>query len=209
MAFIQFKNVHKQFDRKVIFEDLSFEIQTGERVLFQGPSGMGKTTLFQLILGFEKVDSGTILIDNQPLSPAIIKGLRQKIAYVPQIIDWGQGVVKETLEEFMSFQSNVRLTHWREKMPELLVYFDVESSLLDKKFPMLSGGERQRMAIILAILLDRKVFLLDEPTAALDSRMKQKVIHYFSERKDATLLVISHDDEWRRLPAIKSIPLAP
>ena len=198
MPIIQFKNIYKQFGQKVIFVDLNFKIQVGEHVLFQGPSGMGKTSIFNLILGFETVDAGDILFNNQLLTPSIFSDLRQKVAYVPQIIDLGQGIVLDILEELMSFHANNHLSLWKTKLPELLDYFDLGSNILTQNFPMLSGGEKQRLAIIIAILLERKIYLLDEPTSALDTEMKQKVIQYFSARKDTTLLVISHDTAWQQ-----------
>jgi len=205
---IQFKKVNKRFDQKVIFDDLNLLIQEGERVLFQGPSGMGKTTLFNLFLGFEKVDSGEILFNGKLLDYSVIRDLRQKVAYVPQIIDLGQGLVGEVIEELMSFQANAGLTTWQEQLPLLLKQFLLGLDILNKKFPTLSGGEKQRIALIIAILLQRKIFILDEPTAALDTALKQKVIQYFSERKDTTLLIISHDMEWQQLDRIKTLNLA-
>ena len=197
MPIIQFQNIRKQFDQKVIFNSLSFEVSKGDHILFQGPSGMGKTTLFQLILGLETPDSGQILFEGQALSSTVIHDLRQKIAYVPQIIELGQGKIGAIIKELFSFQANAHLTEWQKKLPLLLAEFDLEPSLLAKQFPMLSGGEKQRIAIIIAILLERKIILLDEPTAALDANMKQKVIQYFSERTDTTLLIISHDTAWQ------------
>ncbi len=204
---IQFKNVFKRYDKKIIFDDLSFQIRAGARILFLGPSGTGKTTLFQLILGFDTVDSGEILIDGEPVNPLLINDLRKKVAYIPQIVELGQGIVKDILDELMSFQANTRLTHWQEKLTALLPKFNLEAHILEQQFSMLSGGEKQRLAIIIAILLEREIFLLDEPTAALDTALKQKITHYFSERTDATLLIISHDVEWRQLDGIKTINL--
>ncbi len=204
---IQFKDVQKQYDQKVIFDHLNFQIHEGERVLFQGPSGMGKTTLFHLLLGLEQVNAGEILFNGKVLDISVIRDLRQKVAYVPQIIDLGQGQVRAIIKELMSFQINTKLTEWPRQLPLLLKRFDLDLGILEQPFPMLSGGEKQRIAIIIAILLERKIFLLDEPTAALDPALKQKVVQYFSERKDTTLLIISHDQEWQNLDKIKTINL--
>ncbi len=204
---IQFKKVSKRFGQKDIFNQLSFKILAGEKVRLQGPSGIGKSTLFKLILGFEAVDSGEILFNGQVLTPIIVRDLRQMVAYVPQDINLGQAKTQAIIEEIMSFRANANLSNWSEKLPTLLEQFDLGIDILKKDFPMLSGGEKQRIAIIIALLLDRKIFLLDEPTAALDPLLKQKVIQYLSDRTDTTLLIISHDKEWQQLPNIRTINL--
>lgn len=196
MVTFQFQQVHKAFDQKVIFDSLDLVIKEGEHWLFKGPSGMGKTTLFNLILGFDQPDSGVISFEEQVFSTDVILSLRKKLAYVPQSIHLGQGTVYSIFEDIMSFQANMHLTNWINEFQDLLPKFGLDEATGDRDFNVLSGGEQRRIAIILSILLHRKIFLLDEPTVALDPKTKQKIIQYFSERSDITLLVISHDSDW-------------
>ncbi len=68
--------------------------------------------------------------------------------------------------------------------------------MLGKKSEEVSGGERQRLALAIALLLKRKIFLLDEATSSLDRKLKKKVVDYFLNQKSLTVLSISHDSEW-------------
>jgi len=79
--------------------------------------------------------------------------------------------------------------------------------VLRKDTSELSGGEKQRLAIIVSILLERKVFLLDEVTSSLDKQLKKKVINYFIERDDWTIVAISHDPGWLDNPRVRVFDL--
>jgi len=72
----------------------------------------------------------------------------------------------------------------------------LENDILDTNFQELSGGEKQRIGILIALLLNRDIYLLDEVTSALDVNLKKTVADYFLARENWTLLVISHDREW-------------
>ena len=76
---------------------------------------------------------------------------------------------------------------------EMLASFRLEKSLLEKDIGLLSGGEKQRMAIISALLLDRKIYLFDEVTSALDDSNKDALIDYCGERRNITILMVTHD----------------
>jgi putative ABC transport system ATP-binding protein len=75
---------------------------------------------------------------------------------------------------------------------------ELEKDILDKNFENLSGGEKQRIGILIALLLERDIFLLDEATSALDSELKKKVVDHFLKHEEWTLFIISHDREWER-----------
>ena len=75
---------------------------------------------------------------------------------------------------------------------------ELNQDILEKNFENLSGGEKQRIGILIALMLERDVFLLDEVTSALDSELKKKVVDHFLKHKDWTLFIISHDREWER-----------
>ena len=79
--------------------------------------------------------------------------------------------------------------------------------MLRKDPSELSGGEKQRLAIIVSILLERKVFLLDEVTSSLDKHLKKKVINYFIEQDDWTIVAISHDPGWLDNPRVSIFDL--
>jgi putative ABC transport system ATP-binding protein len=76
---------------------------------------------------------------------------------------------------------------------ELLDFLELPEEILQKKLELLSGGEKQRIAIVIALLLQRKIFLLDEITSALDKNLKQKIMDFFLQKHDATVMLISHD----------------
>jgi putative ABC transport system ATP-binding protein len=76
----------------------------------------------------------------------------------------------------------------------LLNFFELPKEILNKNIEELSGGEKQRVAIINALLLQRKIFFLDEITSALDQKLKRKVLDFFLANSNFTVLYISHDD---------------
>jgi len=82
--------------------------------------------------------------------------------------------------------------------------FELDKSILHSDLSEISGGEKQRIAIIIALLLERKIFLLDEITSALDNESKQSVVDFFLDL-DATVIAVSHDQGWARDGSLKTI----
>eukprot|EP00828_Plagiopyla_frontata_P025755 TRINITY_DN3306_c0_g1_i2.p5 TRINITY_DN3306_c0_g1~~TRINITY_DN3306_c0_g1_i2.p5 ORF type:complete len:139 (+),score=10.40 TRINITY_DN3306_c0_g1_i2:1381-1797(+) len=117
------------------------------------------------------------------------------MAYVQQEPELGNGSVKNILEQPFSYKANLGLKTNLERLPELMRMFNFNIKLLDKDASTLSGGEKQRVAIISAILLDRKIILLDEASSALDKANKTVVAEYFST-SGTTILMASHDPQW-------------
>ncbi|MDW7674320.1 MAG: ABC transporter ATP-binding protein [Bacillota bacterium] len=193
---IEYRNISIEFDGKNILKDFNLAIAKGSKVLFYGKSGLGKSVLFKLILGFLLPKNGEIFIEGEPLTSKSAWELRKRIAYVSQEVDLGSGKVEAAVKNIFAYKANSHLCYDREELVSLMKQFDLPAELIAKEITSLSGGERQRLAIIMAILLQRKVFLLDEATAALDSRLKEKVIDFFMANSTWTVLVISHDKEW-------------
>ncbi|NLK62165.1 MAG: ABC transporter ATP-binding protein [Fusobacteria bacterium] len=194
---IEFKNLNLKFNDKIIFENFNYKIEKNDKILLNGKSGTGKTTLFRIICGFESVNSGEILYNNEILSHKNIHKIRNKIAYISQDVDLSNDTVSNILHEIYSYRGNKNLEYDEIKIKKLLKEFLLEEDTLNKNVRDLSGGERQRLGIIISILLDREIYLLDEITSGLDETLKFKIIDYFLN-SDKTILAISHDTHWKK-----------
>ncbi|MCK4377849.1 MAG: ATP-binding cassette domain-containing protein [Deltaproteobacteria bacterium] len=204
---ITFDHIHLAFDGRKILNDLSFEVKRGEKVVVLAKSGSGKSSLFSLVLGFVEPDEGKVFFDGRMIDEKIVWEVRKKIAYVDQDVSLGGGKILDLLDLVAKLKTNIHLDGFREQLRELLQYFELDKEVIKKDIEDLSGGERQRLAIIIAVLLQRDVFLLDEVTSALDKQLKKKVADFFIARKDWTCLVISHDPVWLENPAVKIFKL--
>ncbi len=197
---ITFKSVYLKQNDKTIFSGLDFVVQKNDKVLIQGKSGIGKTTLFKILLGFESIDKGRVTFNGLDIVKEHIKDIRHQIFYLSQDIDLKEKRVKSLINEIgehngLKNHDNTRFNHWIE-------FLDLNDMILNQPVKELSGGERQRIGLLIGFLLDRPVWLLDEPTSALDGSMKNKITdHIISQNK--TIIIISHDDIWEKNHSIK------
>jgi ATP-binding cassette subfamily B protein len=156
----------------------TLDVRTSEKVALVGPSGAGKTTVFQLLMRFYDPQSGTIRIGGVDLRSADPRDVRRHLALVPQdpvifassVIDnvrYGRPDASD--QEVKAACDAAYATEFIERMPE-----GFESSLGERGV-RLSGGQRQRLAIARAILADRPILLLDEATSALDAESERIV----------------------------------
>jgi len=194
---IRYENTGISFGGKRVISGFSLRVLRGKKILLRGKSGIGKSTLFKMLLGFEKPSEGSLYYREKPVNAQVAWEIRREVSYVSQDIDLGEGPVGNLLEEIFSYRPN-REKKDHEKLNALIKEFELEADILEKNFENLSGGEKQRVGILIALMLGREIFLLDEATSALDSELKKKVVDYFLKNRDWTLLVISHDREWER-----------
>ena len=177
-------------------DGVDLEVAPGERVALVGPSGAGKTTLFQLLLRFYDPDSGVVRIDGAPLRRADPRDVRARIAVVPQEpavfsanawenIRYGRPEAGDA-----EVRAAARAAAAAEFLDALPQGFD---SFLGEKGVRLSGGQRQRIAIARAILRDPAILLFDEATSALDSE-NERLVQAALDRLMAgrTTLAIAH-----------------
>ncbi len=197
---ISFESVCLRHQSKEIFNNLNLTILEKENVLIQGKSGVGKTTLFKLLLGFGTIDSGSVLFNGHKINKANINKIREQIFYLSQDIDLRHKSVGNLIDEILKINS---IQHKNSNQIEkMLNFLELDSKLLEQNVKDLSGGERQRAGLLIGFLLDRPVWLLDEPTSALDDAMKQKIAQFILGQ-DKTIVIISHDDVWKQHKEIK------
>ncbi|SDC32238.1 ABC transporter ATP-binding protein [Geotoga petraea] len=204
---VELRNIHLSFDDTVLFDGFNLKVQQREKVLIYGKSGIGKSSIMKMILGFVEPDKGNVLYKGKELDKNTVWGLRENTAFVTQDNDITGGLVKDFISEVMGYKANKNIEISKDKIVELLEYFDLESKILEKDFQDLSGGEKQRISIIVSILLDKELYLLDEITSSLDNKMKKKVVDYFVDEMDKTQIIISHDNHWLEKDKLRIINL--
>jgi len=175
---------------------ISFAVKSGERVAIVGPSGAGKTTLFQLVLRFYDPQTGAVRLDGVDIKSADPKDVRARIGIVPQdpVIfsanAWhniGYGKANASKDEILAA---ARAAHADEFLAALPQDYD---TFLGEKGVRLSGGQKQRIAIARAILRNPSLLLLDEATSALDAESERLVQDALGcLMKDRTTLIIAH-----------------
>jgi len=193
MREIRLQNIKKTFEDELILDCVNLTIKSGEFFALLGPSGSGKTTLLRLIAGFETVDGGSIFLGNQ------------EITYVP-IHKRRVNTVFQNYALFPHFNvfDNVAYGLYLKKLSKDLIEQKVIKVLrsvhlekhIYKSIDQLSGGQQQRVALARAIINEPDVLLLDEPLAALDMGLREKMLVELIELQDelkTTFVYVTHD----------------
>lgn len=193
---LQLKDLSLRLGGKPLFRDFNLEVANGEKILIKGPSGSGKSTLLRIILGFVRPDQGEVRIDGEQLTPGNIWSLRRRMAFVSQDLNIGSGKVKDFIHDIYGYRANRHLEYDEEHILTIFGRFGLEADKLWQDIRKLSGGEKQRVTLIVALLLDRELYLLDEVTSAIDEALRNTVIEYLAGLEGKTMIVVSHDLGW-------------
>lgn len=193
MKSIRLQNVTKAFGSDVILKNFSLEIPSGKFFALLGPSGCGKTTVLRMIAGFEEPESGQIFLGNTDISHLPINQRRvntvfQNYALFPHF------------DVFDNIAYSLRIKHMAEneierRVGKMLKMFGLEQ-LKHKSVRQISGGQQQRVAIARAVINEPDVLLLDEPLAALDMRLRERVLVELIELQEElgmTFIYVTHD----------------
>lgn len=208
MEIFRAEHITRQFSEKFVLRNFSFSVSSGDKLNIAGRSGIGKTTLFRLLLGFDRPDNGTIYFEGEPLTEERAWAVRRKVAYVSQDLNIGRGRVQQLFDDTLSLKANHSLRKQSEqKLLGYLQLLQLPDSIPDKNIEELSGGERQRVAIINALLLNRTIFFLDEVSSALDPALKTVVLDYFLGNPAFTVLYISHDQYVPTQSSVRTLQL--
>lgn len=193
--YVELKNINKSFGDFRASNDVSFEIEKGKLIGLLGSSGSGKTTILRMIAGLENPDSGEIFIDGVCVND--IAASKRGIGFVFQSyalfrymnvfdnIAFGLEVQKKNKKEI------------KERVTELIQLIGLEG--MEHRYPsQLSGGQRQRVAFARALAPDPHLLLLDEPFAAIDSKVRQELRSWLKEminKVGVTSIFVTHDQE--------------
>ena len=193
---IQFKNVSLSYGKRLILDNINFNINQGQIFGMLGPNGVGKSTIFNLITGLIALDSGQIKINGEDVTdyPIYFRTKKFKVGYVPQYGGFFNDLTLydnlKAISEIVIENKNLR----SEKINYLLSKFELEN-VKDIKAKFLSGGQKKKLVIALSLLSDPKVLLLDECFAALDVltiKMLQEIIVNLQKEKNITICICDH-----------------
>lgn len=190
MDYIRLENICKSYNNVTIIENINFSLEKGETVSFLGKSGVGKTTLFNILAGFEQADKGKIFLQDKDITKnkKNISYMTQKHLLIPYL-----NVLDNVCLSFKIKGVNKKIAY--EKAIPMLEKFGLEKHI--NKYPSeLSGGMKQRVAFIRAYLKDSDLMLFDEPFSALDSITKESVYKWFKKMikyEEKTTIFITHD----------------
>lgn len=194
---LKFENVVKKYGNKVVFDGISFEIQSGEFVFMVGPSGCGKTTAFRLIIKEEDATSGHIFIDDYEITKlkrSLLSELRRQIGVVFQ--DY-KLIPNKNVYENIAFAMELMGKHDTEIKATIDDLLELVN-LNDRKgaFPdQLSGGEKQKVSIARAMANGPLILLADEPTGNLDPVATWEVVDILKKinEKGTTVIMATHE----------------
>lgn len=192
---VHIDGISKRFGDAIALEQLSLDIAEGEFVTFLGPSGCGKSTTLRILGGFEKPDTGSIILDGEDITKhppekrhvnmvfqdyALFPHMTvlQNIAFALELKGMRKAEIKKRLDQIMSF---LELDGYGHRYPG-----------------QLSGGQRQRVALARALAPDPALLLLDEPLGALDAKLRgqvQRELKSIQRQTNKTFFFVTHDQE--------------
>lgn len=189
---LKVKNLTKTYGGMAVVDCVSFDIQEGDIVAMIGPNGAGKSTLAKLLMGLIEPTEGSVKINNQNPNK-----VRRYVGYVPQKFHFNHSIPM-TVEEFLNLSIH-NLENKKDKKESVIEdrLNDVGlKDVLKKQISDLSGGQMQRVLIARALLVEKKLLLLDEPVASIDVEGKQSIYQLLKEinkKHKVTIIIISHE----------------
>ena len=195
MSLLKIQHLHKLFGDKKAVNNISLSLEEGEILAILGESGSGKTTLLHLIAALHEPDSGTLLLDNQRITPPSekliaghpdIKLVRQDYGLFPNM----------SIRENIAYELRFYEEKYRNKRIDKLLKISGLAKIQKNLPRQVSGGEQQRAVIVKAIAEQPKLLLLDEPFSHLDAlnkrKLKAEILHIIKE-DGVTCIFVTHD----------------
>ena len=193
----EFKDVCFQYDEKAhVLNHFNLKVAKGETIALVGESGAGKSTVLNIVIGFNKPTSGQVLIDGHDINTIDLHSYRKFLAVVPQTSILFNGTIRENITYGMPSVTEEQL----QQAIEAANLTDLIASLPDglntvggEHGGKLSGGQRQRISIARAIIRDPRVIVFDEATSALDSISEKQIQTAINNlTRDRTTFIVAH-----------------
>lgn len=179
-ALLTIENLTKSFGDKLLFEDISFGINAGQKTALIARNGYGKSTLLNILTGKELPDSGKVTFRGDV-----------KMAYLPQSPDFHKHQTVRSFVEAAERPETIEPWDFEQKVNEVLSRLEVDQ-LMDRAMDTLSGGEQKKVALSRILIDDTNLLLLDEPTNHLDISMIEWLEDFLSKQRLA-ILMVTHD----------------
>lgn len=190
------EGAHIYVGDRLLLPEVDLAIPEGSHIAISGASGSGKSTLLRVLAGFPPPATGQLRVDGEVLTGQNRRQLRRKLVYVPQTPRLpGAMDVMDYLKEPGQFRSNRGLSLDDFRIEVEAEALRLPSSLLLQTTNQLSGGEKHRLMLLRGLLLDRRVYLLDELSASLDPASRSAVLDAL-RAKGSTVVSVSHDERW-------------
>ncbi|MFH8473654.1 ABC transporter ATP-binding protein [Streptomyces sp. NPDC018000] len=194
-ATVEFRGLHRSFGATTALNGLDLTVEPGELVALLGPSGCGKTTALRTLAGFERPDSGTVLVDGEDITR--VPAHRRDAGMVFQSYSLFPHLTAIDNVAFGLRMSGIGKATRRARAAELLELVGLPQHA--GRFPhQMSGGQQQRIALARALALRPRVLLLDEPLSALDAQVRltlREEIRRLQQQLGITTLFVTHDQE--------------
>ncbi|MBM3706498.1 MAG: ABC transporter ATP-binding protein, partial [Actinobacteria bacterium] len=197
MVNVRFENVTKYYGRKLAIDDLSFTVNEGEFFSILGPTGAGKSTILKMIAGIEPITKGNIYFND-----FIVNRLAPHERNISMAFETYNLYSHFSVYENIAFplrapkwKLNLSKAEERKRVNEIAAFLGIDS-LLDRRPQALSGGQKQRVSLARALIRKPQIYLLDEPIAHLDAKLKfstQTLLREFAVNYGSTIIYVTHD----------------
>jgi ABC-type multidrug transport system ATPase subunit len=196
-AMIEIEGLTLTLGERRIFDGADLLLRRGEICALCGDSGVGKTTLLRVLLGLYRPQTGRVAIAGLELQPENLAAIRAETFYLPQEI---RALDEETVVDYLALPFSLRINRRRRfdraEAGALLDRLRLDPALLDQRLEALSGGERRRVGLARGLLLQRKLLLLDEPTASVDAESAGLIVDLVLAERQRTVLAVTHDERF-------------